>query len=104
MSVFKDMVTQDRDILLNPDELGEPHVIDDEKVVCVIDDDTLQAGSVDGFAFSKSTKMLYAKSEDLPPKRGYGSQIMVDGIPYMVQTWDETMGMTAISLAIAYNA
>lgn len=104
MSGFKDMVIQDRDILLNLDELGELHIIEGAEVVCMIDDDTLQEGAVDGFSFSKSTKMLYGKSEDLPPKRGYGSQIIIDGIPYMVQTWDETMGMTTISLALEFNA
>lgn len=104
MSGFKEMVSQDRDVLLNPNELGETHDIEGIEVVCVIDDTVLDEGKGAEFAISRSSKILFAKCEDMPPRRGYGAQLMVDGIPYLVQTWDEAMGMASISLEIAFNA
>ena len=104
MSAFKDMVAKDRDILLNADEFGEEHEIDGKNVVCVIYDSELKesAGAAE-YSVSKSCKTLFAKCEDLPKKKGYGAELMVDGIPYMVQTWGEDMGMSEIVLSIAFS-
>ncbi|MCM1388081.1 MAG: hypothetical protein NC231_12195 [Bacillus sp. (in: Bacteria)] len=104
MSGFKDMVMRDRDILLNPDELGEQHDIDGTEIVCVIDDMGLNQGEIDFSPLSKSQRTIFAKCEDLPRKRGYGTELMVDGVPYIVQSWDEDMGMATVVLSINVNS
>ncbi|MCM1040428.1 MAG: sugar ABC transporter ATP-binding protein [Ruminococcus sp.] len=101
MSAFKDMVMRDRDILLNPDEIGEEHEVDGKTVICVIDDSELVQESNTVYMVSRSQKTLFAKCEDLPKRRGYGAELMVDGVPYIVQSWSEGMGMAQIVLSIA---
>ena len=104
MSAFKDMVAKDRDIVLNLDELGEEHEIDGKTVICVVDDKTLrdrQGGAE--YAIGTAYMYIFAKCEDLPPRRGYGYELMVDGIPYQVETWDEDMGLASIALFLSVN-
>lgn len=105
MSAFQDMVSRDREVLLNLDELGENHDIDGVNVVCIID--TLQLkepqGSID-YTMSQSNRILFAKCEDIPKRKGYGAELMVDGIPYIVQSWNENMGMAEITLSITFNS
>lgn len=104
MSAFQDMVAKDRDILLNTDEFGEEHEIDGKIVVCVIGSSELkESDGAAEYTVAKSCKTVFAKCEDLPKKKGYGAELMVDGIPYMVQTWDEDMGMAEVVLSIAFS-
>ncbi len=106
MSKFKDMVASDISrVFLNLDELGEEHDIDGNTITCVIDEDGLldrQGGAI--YAVGQSTKTVYAKCEDLPDRKGYGSELMVDGVPYMINTWYENMGMATIELFISVNS
>ena len=105
MTSFKDMVASDiNQVFLNLDEFGEEHEIDGNTVTCIIDEEGLldrQGGAV--MAVGQSTKTLYAKCDDLPYRKGYGSELMIDGIPYMVDTWYENMGMATIDLFISTN-
>ena len=106
MSAFKDMVAADiNNVFLNLDELGEEHIVDGKPIVCVISEDGLhdmQGGAV--YAVGQSTKSLYAKCDDLPYRRGYGAELVVDGIPYMINTWSEEMGMATVNLFISTNS
>ena len=100
MSAFKDMVAKDRDIFLNLDELGEEHDVSGNTITCVFDDQTLrerQGGAE--LAVAESSILLFAKCEDLPSRKGFGAELMVDGRPYIVITWDEDMGMATVTLS-----
>jgi hypothetical protein len=101
MSAFQDMVRQDMGVFFNPDEFGEEHSIDGKTVVCVVDDQTYRdrKGGAE-FAISQSTVFLFAQSEDLPPRREPGEELRLDGVPYTVETWDEDMGVSSVSLFI----
>lgn len=104
MSAFKDMVAKDRDIVLNLDELGEEHDVSDKTIICVLDDKALrerQGGAE--LAVAESSILLYAKCEDLPSRKGFGAELMVDGRPYMVNTWDEDMGIATVTLSSTIN-
>lgn len=105
MSAFKDMVLKDRNIMLNLNELGEEHDIDGKEVVCVIDTMELKEaqGGID-FAIAQSNQVIFAKCEDLPKRKGYGAELMVDGVPFIVQSWNESIGMAEIVLSITFNA
>lgn len=106
MSKFKDMVAADiKSVFLDLDVFGEEHEIDGNTIVCIIDEDGLldrQGGAT--WAVGQSTKNVYAKCEDLPDRKGYGAELMVDGVPYMVNTWYENMGMATINLFISVNS
>lgn len=101
MSAFQDMVRQDMGVFFNPDEFGEEHSIDGKTVVCVVDDQTYRdrKGGAE-FAISQSTVFLFAQNEDLPPRREPGEELRLDGVPYTVETWDEDMGVSSVSLFI----
>lgn len=104
MSAFKDMVAKDRDIFLNLDELGEEHDVADKTITCVFDDKALrerQGGAE--LAVAESNILLYAKCEDLPSRKGFGAELMVDGRPYIVNAWDEDMGIATITLSATIN-
>lgn len=70
-------------------------------MVCVVDDQTYRdrKGGAE-FAISQSTVFLFAQSEDLPPRREPGEELRLDGVPYTVETWDEDMGVSSVSLFI----
>ena len=104
MSTFKEMVAKDRDIFLNLDEFGEEHDVSGKPIICVYDDNSLRArqGGAE-LAVSESLIQLYAKCEDLPNRKGFGAELMVDGRPYLVNTWDEDMGMATITLSATIN-
>ena len=104
MSFFKDMVAKDRDIFLNLDELGEEHDVAGKNITCIFDDEALrerQGGAE--LAVAESSILLIAKCEDLPNRKGYGAQLMIDGRPYSVNTWDVNMGMATITLSMTVN-
>lgn len=103
---FKDLVASDIDsVFLNLNEFGEEHTIDGEIVTCIIGEDDMldrQGGAV--AAVGQSIMTIYAKTEELPNRKGYGSELMVDGIPYVIDTWEENMGMATIKLFITMNS
>lgn len=104
MSAFKDMVARDRDIFLNLDELGEEHDVAGKPITCVFDEEALrerQGGAE--LAVAESSILLYAKCEDLPSRKGFGAELMIDGRSYFVNTWDEAMGMAIVALSTTIN-
>lgn len=102
---FKEMLNFDlENTFLNLEEFGEEHEIDGENVVCVIDSDNLrEKQGLASKAIAEADKMLFVKSEDVPYQKGYGETLMLDGVPYVVQTWDSNMGLTTITLTIAFS-
>ncbi|MEZ3446126.1 MAG: sugar ABC transporter ATP-binding protein [Lachnospiraceae bacterium] len=105
MSTFHDMVTRDMEVFFNPDEFGEEHIIDGKPVICVVDDQTYhdRKGGTE-FAVAQSTVFLFARSRELPPRREPGEELRLDGVPYTIETWDEDMGVSSVSLFININA
>lgn len=103
---FKEMVKSDIDsVFLNLEEYGEEHEINGEVVICVIDSDNIrekQGGT--SKALSEADMMIFARTEDLSNQKGYGDTLILDGVPYIVQTWDDAMGMTTITLKITFNS
>lgn len=94
---FKAQVAEDRlSVFLDLDEFGEEHSVDREPVVCVIDQmDRTERAPEAGIAGSGIR--IFAKSEDMPPRRGPGMPITVDGKAYMVESWAEEMGIAEVA-------
>ena len=94
---FRGQAAEDRiSVFLGMDEFGEEHVVDREAVVCVIDqvdrsERALEAG------IAGSGMRIFAKSEDMPPRRGPGMPITVDGKAYMVESWADEMGIAEVT-------
>lgn len=94
---FKAQVAEDRlSVFLDLDEFGEEHSVDREPVVCVIDqmDQTERAPEA---GIAGSGIRIFAKSEDMPPRRGPGMPITVDGKAYMVESWAEEMDVAEVT-------
>lgn len=93
------MVARDRDdVFLDLAEFADPHVVDGKTVGCVIDQ--VERGDRDlesGVAGDESR--LFAKSEDMPPRRRPGEQLTLDGRSYVVLAWRDEMGVTEVDLA-----
>lgn len=94
---FKEQVALDRHaVFVNLAEFGETHSIDRKDVRCVIDQ--MDRGERDFQTGLASDGMrIFAKSEDMPPRRGPGMPISVDGVAYMVETWADEMGVAEVS-------
>ncbi len=103
---FKEMLKSDiENVFLNTDEFASTHTIEGKEITCIFDDEALrerQSGSELGV--SESDVLIFAHTDDLPSKKGAGEHVNVDGIEYIVNTWDENMGMTQIALSQTVTA
>lgn len=99
---FKDMVIQDNSkVFLNFKEFAEYHYVENRRVRVIIDDDALkkrQGG--EELSIAESSVMLFAESCDLPtrPYNPVGTSINLDGSEYIVDDWQEDMGIATLSL------
>lgn len=103
MNTFKDMVAADRGfVFLNTEEFADDidkHRIEGKPTICIIDtDEHLELPGGERLGVSKASIRVFAKVEELPKRRERGSSLNVDGREYIVDTWDEEMGMASISL------
>lgn len=100
MGGFKDMVAADRSaVFLDPEIFGEKCRIEGKTILIVLDNDELKKrqGGQD-LAVAESTTLFYARAEDLPPRRAPGASLTVDGREYIIDDWQEDMGMATIVL------
>ena len=97
---FKEQVLVDlQNTFIDIDTFGEVHNVEGKDIKVVFDDDKLvqrQGGAELGVA--ESDLLLFALSSDLPPKKGPGSAINIDGREYVVNDWREDMGLSTVTL------
>ena len=104
MPILKDVIKSDVDLFLNTDEFAEEHKIDGVLIKVVIDAEGLaenQKGT--RMAISESTLKFFAKTSDLGKVRLPGQKISFDNKLYIVDAWDENMGMTSVFLSDGRN-
>lgn len=104
MPILKDVIKSDLDLFLNTDEFAEEHKIDGILIKVVIDAEGLaenQKGT--RMAISESTLKFFAKTSDLGKVRLPGQKISFDNKLYIVDAWDENMGMTSVFLSDGRN-
>lgn len=95
---FREQVERDRHaVFANLDEFGEIHRIDRVKVRAVIDGRERTGRDLD-MGLSGDGLRIFARTEDMPPRRAPGMPISVDGIAYMVDSWAEEMGVAEVSV------
>lgn len=97
MSWFKDLVQSDvEDVFLNSEEFAEEHVINGDKVRCILDKVINEAHSEDSYAgvFVNQLKIYVRTGDILTPAEG--DLIQVDGSNHIVQSVSEEMGVLVI--------
>lgn len=98
---FRDIVQRDTDrIFLNMDEFAEEnHTVEGSPVKCIFTAEQLHQGKgMDMFGAYNADTCLMAKTGDLPPRRGYGMNLNVDGVEYIIMNWSEDFGMSTVML------
>lgn len=104
---FKDMLQNDlAAVFINPDEFGEPYMVEGTEVILVMDEDTLkerQSGRELGvgaeLGIAEATLLFHAKAEDLPSRKDPGATLNLDGRLYTVEDWQEDMGLATVALS-----
>src|SRR5574344_79924 len=101
MGFQEEMLADIDDVLMNVEEFGSLHRIEGgDPIVCVFDDEALrerQSGQEIGVA--ESSVLLFAKTSELPPRKGAGSHFNIDGKEYIVNDWSEDLGVSQIALS-----
>jgi hypothetical protein len=107
-SLFQQQIESDiDDIFLNLDDFAETHRIDGKQnTVIFVNDRTMTLGlSQKGYRFgvSDASAEIFARrdddSDDFPVRKNPGQTLIVDGRTYIIDTWDEDLGMIHITLS-----
>lgn len=102
---FKDMIKEDvKDIFLNPEEFGEPHMVDGKEMTIIIDDNELveREKKVQTMAEGLHNRQLliYVSAEDFGPEPLINRLLELDGNYYTVTDVSNEGGIYAISLEV----
>lgn len=100
MSLQEILENDIKNVFLNVDEFGSKHLIESKEIICIFDDEALrerQAGAELGV--SESSLLIFARTKDLPCRKGVNEHLLVDHKEYTIDAWDENMGMTQIALS-----
>lgn len=100
-NMFKDMVSHDiSNVFLNIDIFGTEYQIEGKKTKIVIDDDELKErqGGQD-VAVAESSVLFYARTKDLPKRKLPGSNLNYRGCEYLIDLWQDDMGLSTIALS-----
>ena len=90
---FKDIVREDiQAVFFNLDEFAEEHMIDGQKMVCIIDQDANVVAAV------QSVAGIYAKEEDMKVLPKEGKRLNLDGQFFFVTDARVEMGVFVIEL------
>lgn len=102
MSEFKDMIAFDNQALfMELDDFAELHWVAGKQIPVIFDDDALkkrQGG--EELSIAESTMLMYARTCDLPcrAKNPVGTTLNIDNAEYIVDDWQEDMGISSVSL------
>lgn len=88
------------DVFLNLDEFGELHTVEGREIIIVLaPDQQLPISGGYTLGVSGSSITIEARSSDLPRKKESGQNLNIDGREYIIDTWNEHMGMSEIKLS-----
>lgn len=105
MSSFKEQVARDiTAVFINPEEFADTHTIEGESVTCVVDqDERLELSGADAFGIDHSVVHVFVKSdvlEELGLDLGHGAHLNLDDKLYTVDSIEEQMGVSVITLTV----
>lgn len=99
MMTLKEQIKEDISIFLDDAEFASIHVVEGEEISILVDNDRLAElkGGTDN-TLGEADLLFYAKTADLPSKRGYGHILNYDDEDWFVISWNENDGISEISL------
>lgn len=101
LSPFKRQVARDaRWTFMDPGAFADEHEVEGRDIMAVLDESVQGARDMD-MGLPSATHRLFARTRDLPRRKRPGATLTVDGIPYMVESWREDMGVADIALVRA---
>ena len=102
---FKDIVREDiRNIFLDTEEFGTPHLINDRKIPIVIDDNEMierekrSTGTDSAEGIYKRQILFYVAASEFGPLPAVGRRLTLDGRPYQITDAINEDGLYSISL------
>lgn len=90
----------DRLAVFLADEFGEEASVDGTTVTAVLDRAERGARDLD-MGLPSDGLTLFARTEDLPPRRSPGEGMVVNGTAYVIESWREDLGVSEVSLVRA---
>lgn len=96
---LSDAIAADRATLLDCRDFAEELVIDGRRVTAQVDSDRL--GEVTGYqslAMGLDGTVVYARTEDLPPRKAPGARLTVNGSLWTVASWEDEAGISQVVL------
>lgn len=100
---FKDLLKQDvKQVFLNPDEFGEPHIVNGKQMIIVSDDlenierEKKMKSNMDGIHARQI--LFYVSSEDFGAFPAMGDLLDLDGRKYTVLDASDECGIYAITV------
>lgn len=99
MKKLKEQIKEDISIFLDCADFADNHTVEGKEISIVTDNDRLaelKAGEKN--ALTEADILFYAKTEDLPPKRGYGRMLNFDGRDWFVIYWENDFDIAEIAL------
>lgn len=102
---FKEILRQDvHDVFLNPDEFGEPHVINGEEYMIIIDDNEELERRITKGAFAyregnyRAQRLFYVSARAFGRLPVPGRSLVLDGKTYLITDASDESGVYAVSL------
>lgn len=97
MEPLKQQILNDLSVFLNFDDFAEDAEIEGRIVRCVIEND-IRAEDYLAMGVYGGALRVYAKPQDLPPRRFGNSTIILNGKIYSVISWESNSGLDTITL------
>ena len=90
---FKEQIAADnKNVFMNALEFSEEHIIDDKKMLCIVDNNVDQVGIKD--------LLIYVRAEDFGALPAIGRTLIFDGKPYIICDAINECGVYSINLEI----
>ena len=106
---FKEQIAADnKNVFMNALEFSEEHIIDDKKMLCIVDNNELMTRRVKYKYRSKfyvdqvgiKDKLIYVRAEDFGALPAIGRTLTFDGKPYVICDAVNECGIYSINLEI----
>ena len=106
---FKEQIAADnKNVFMNALEFSEEHIIDDKKMLCIVDNNELMARRVKYKYRSKfyvdqvgiKDLLIYVRAEDFGALPAIGRTLIFDGKPYIICDAINECGVYSINLEI----
>lgn len=101
MTLKEDIIKDIDSVFLNLDDFAEEHSFDNNNILCVVDEETLNAQKLkDAKGTYVGSKLIYVNVNQLKGKPVNGARIKFDDTYYFVTKVVENYGMYSITLDV----